>query len=96
VVFPTGAEIRMPPPSHNDLDREGWQVVEEQGPSMLLNDSVLVTGQIDRVTDFEHGFIGGLHLGGLLSRSSPRRSRPWSSSPLTVWCPATAQAGEPG
>lgn len=24
VVFPTGNEIRMPPPSRNDLDREGW------------------------------------------------------------------------
>lgn len=56
VVFPTGAEIRMPPPSHNDLDREGWQVVEEVGPSLLLDGSVLVTGQIERVTDFEKGF----------------------------------------
>jgi 7,8-dihydropterin-6-yl-methyl-4-(beta-D-ribofuranosyl)aminobenzene 5'-phosphate synthase len=56
IVFPTGAEIRMPPPSHNDLDREGWQVVEERGPSMLLGGSILVTGQIDRVTDFEKGF----------------------------------------
>ena len=26
----------MPPPSYNDLDREGWQVVDEQGPSLLL------------------------------------------------------------
>jgi 7,8-dihydropterin-6-yl-methyl-4-(beta-D-ribofuranosyl)aminobenzene 5'-phosphate synthase len=56
VVFPTGAEIRMPPPSHNDLDREGWGVVDERGPSLLLDGSVLVTGQIDRVTDFEKGF----------------------------------------
>ncbi len=56
VVFPTGAEIRMPPPSHNDLDREGWAVVEEQGPSLLLGGSVLVTGQIERVTEFEKGF----------------------------------------
>ena len=56
VVFPTGAEIRLPPPSHNDLDREGWQVIEEQGPSILLGGSVLVTGQIDRTTEFEKGF----------------------------------------
>lgn len=56
VVFPTGAEIRMPPPSHNDLDREGWLVVEEQGPSLLLGGAVLVTGRIDRVTEFEKGF----------------------------------------
>lgn len=55
VVFPTGTEIRLPPPSHNDLDREGWQVVEESGPSILLDGSVLVTGQIDRVTEFEKG-----------------------------------------
>ena len=56
VVFPNGEEIRMPPPSSQDLDREGWQIVEEQGPSMMLDNSVLVTGQIERVTDFEKGF----------------------------------------
>ncbi len=55
IVFPTGEEIRMPPPSHNDLDREGWQVVEERAPSLLLDGMVLVTGQVDRVTDFEKG-----------------------------------------
>lgn len=56
VVFPTGHEIRMPPPSHNDLDREGWDIIEERGPSLLLENKVLVTGQVDRVTDFEKGF----------------------------------------
>jgi 7,8-dihydropterin-6-yl-methyl-4-(beta-D-ribofuranosyl)aminobenzene 5'-phosphate synthase len=55
IVFPTGVEIHMPPPSRQDLDREGWQVVEERGPSLLLNDTVLVTGQVPRVTDFERG-----------------------------------------
>ncbi len=56
IVFPTGVEIRMPPPSHNDLDREGWQVVEERAPSLLLDGMVLVTGRVERVTDFEKGF----------------------------------------
>lgn len=56
VVFPTGAEVRLPPPSHNDLDREDWTVIEERGPSLLLDDTILVTGQVDRVTDFEQGF----------------------------------------
>lgn len=56
IVFPTGEETRLPPPSHNDLDREGWQVVDEIGPSMLLDGSVLVTGQVDRATEFEKGF----------------------------------------
>ena len=56
VVFPTGEEIRMPPPSQQDLDREGWQIVEETGPSLLLDGSVLVTGQVERLTDYEKGF----------------------------------------
>jgi 7,8-dihydropterin-6-yl-methyl-4-(beta-D-ribofuranosyl)aminobenzene 5'-phosphate synthase len=56
ITFPSGVEIHMPPPSHQDLDREGWQVVEERAPSLLLNGTVLVTGQVDRVTDFENGF----------------------------------------
>jgi 7,8-dihydropterin-6-yl-methyl-4-(beta-D-ribofuranosyl)aminobenzene 5'-phosphate synthase len=56
VIFPTGTEIFMPPPSRQDLDREGWDIVEEKGPSLLLENSVLVTGQVDRLTDFEKGF----------------------------------------
>ena len=56
VVFPTGVEISMPPPSRGDLDREEWEIIEERGPSLLLNDTILVTGQVSRVTDFEKGF----------------------------------------
>ena len=56
ITFPSGVEIHMPPASHQDLDREGWQVVEERAPSLLLNNAILVTGQVDRVTDFEKGF----------------------------------------
>ena len=56
VVFPTGVEIHMPPPSHNDLDREGVTIIKERGPSLLLDGMVLVTGQVERVTDFEKGF----------------------------------------
>jgi 7,8-dihydropterin-6-yl-methyl-4-(beta-D-ribofuranosyl)aminobenzene 5'-phosphate synthase len=56
IVFPTGTEINMPPPSHNDLDREGVQIVEERGPSLLVDGAVLITGQVERVTAFEQGF----------------------------------------
>ena len=55
IVFPTGEAIRMPGPSHQDLDREGWEIVEERGPSLLLEGTVLVTGQVERTTDFEKG-----------------------------------------
>lgn len=56
VVFPTGVEIHMPPPNHSDLDHEGVAIIEERAPSLLLDDMVLVTGQVERVTDFEKGF----------------------------------------
>ncbi len=56
VVFPTGNEVRLPPPSRADLEREGIEIVEERGPSLLVDDMVLVTGQVERHTEFERGF----------------------------------------
>jgi 7,8-dihydropterin-6-yl-methyl-4-(beta-D-ribofuranosyl)aminobenzene 5'-phosphate synthase len=56
VVFPTGAELHLPPPSRQDLDREGVEVTEERQPSLLIDGTVLVTGQVERQTDFEKGF----------------------------------------
>jgi 7,8-dihydropterin-6-yl-methyl-4-(beta-D-ribofuranosyl)aminobenzene 5'-phosphate synthase len=56
VIFPTGAEFHLPPPSRQDLDREGVEVTEERQPSLLIDGTVLVTGQVERVTDFEKGF----------------------------------------
>jgi 7,8-dihydropterin-6-yl-methyl-4-(beta-D-ribofuranosyl)aminobenzene 5'-phosphate synthase len=56
VVFPSGGELRLPPPSRHDLEAEGLEVVEERAHSLLLDGSVLVSGQIERVTEFERGF----------------------------------------
>lgn len=56
VVFPTGSEVHLPPPSRSDLEREGVEVVEERQHTLLLDDSVLVSGQVERVTPFEQGF----------------------------------------
>jgi 7,8-dihydropterin-6-yl-methyl-4-(beta-D-ribofuranosyl)aminobenzene 5'-phosphate synthase len=56
VVFPTGAELRMPPPSRGDLEAEGLEVVEERRQTLLLDGRVLVSGQVERSTDFEKGF----------------------------------------
>jgi 7,8-dihydropterin-6-yl-methyl-4-(beta-D-ribofuranosyl)aminobenzene 5'-phosphate synthase len=56
VVFPTGAELHLPPPSRQNLDREGVEVTEERQPSLLIDGTVLVTGQVERQTDFEKGF----------------------------------------
>jgi 7,8-dihydropterin-6-yl-methyl-4-(beta-D-ribofuranosyl)aminobenzene 5'-phosphate synthase len=56
IVFPTGAELHLPPPSPQDLEREGVAITEERQPSLLIDGAVLVTGQVERVTDFEKGF----------------------------------------
>ena len=56
VVLPTGTEIRLPPPSRSDLEAEGVQVMEERGHTLLLDDTLLVSGQIARMTAFERGF----------------------------------------
>jgi 7,8-dihydropterin-6-yl-methyl-4-(beta-D-ribofuranosyl)aminobenzene 5'-phosphate synthase len=56
VVFPTGGEIRLPPPSRRDLAAEGLQLIEERAQSLLLDDTLLVSGQVQRVTEFERGF----------------------------------------
>ncbi len=47
--------VDLPPPSLRDLEREGIELLVERGPSFLVNGAVLVTGQIERTTDFETG-----------------------------------------
>src|SRR6202012_270801 len=56
VAFPSGAEVRLPPPSRADLEAEGLEVGEARGHSLLLDGTVLVSGQVARVTEFESGF----------------------------------------
>src|SRR5216684_373161 len=56
ISLPSGTELHLPPPSANDLDREGLTLVEERGPSFLVDQSVLVSGQVERTTDYERGF----------------------------------------
>ena len=56
IVFPDGREIPAPPPSHGDLASEGVELIEERGPTLLIDGCVLVTGQVERTTDFEPGF----------------------------------------
>jgi len=56
VVFPDGHEIRLPPPNRADLEAEGIELIEELGPSYLLENTILITGQVPRQTGFEKGF----------------------------------------
>ncbi|WUD77213.1 MBL fold metallo-hydrolase [Streptomyces sp. NBC_00510] len=45
----------MPTLSKRALNAEGFEVVERSQPSLLVDRSVLITGEVDRTTDFEHG-----------------------------------------
>jgi 7,8-dihydropterin-6-yl-methyl-4-(beta-D-ribofuranosyl)aminobenzene 5'-phosphate synthase len=56
LVFPTGAEARMFPPDHAMLTRADVEIVETEGPSYLFGDRALVSGRVERSTDFETGF----------------------------------------
>src|SRR5437764_2836201 len=49
VIFPTGNEIRMTPPSHADLDRECVAISEKRSPTLLLEGSIRVMAQGDWV-----------------------------------------------
>lgn len=56
VVFPDGRELDLPPPRLSDLRQEGFDLVDERGPSFVFEGRALLTGQVARTTDFEQGF----------------------------------------
>jgi 7,8-dihydropterin-6-yl-methyl-4-(beta-D-ribofuranosyl)aminobenzene 5'-phosphate synthase len=56
IVLPNGFEPYLAPPTKSDLQKEGVEVIEEVGPSMLVDGMVLVSGEIARTTPFETGF----------------------------------------
>ena len=47
--------FNMPTLSKGALEREGFQVIERREPSLLAGGTMLITGEVDRTTDFEHG-----------------------------------------
>jgi 7,8-dihydropterin-6-yl-methyl-4-(beta-D-ribofuranosyl)aminobenzene 5'-phosphate synthase len=53
--LPGAGDTELPTLSRVALEAEGFAVVERATPSLLLNGSVLVTGEIDRTTEFERG-----------------------------------------
>ena len=45
----------LPTLSKGALEREGFAVIERREPSLLVDRCVLITGEVDRTTEFEHG-----------------------------------------
>ncbi len=72
LVLPNGYEIALPAPKHSDLRSENIEVILESGPSMLVDGMVLVSGEVERTTEFEKGFP--IH--------HARRDGSWEPDPL--------------
>ncbi|HEY7272666.1 MAG TPA: MBL fold metallo-hydrolase [Actinoplanes sp.] len=50
-----GDVFEMPTPSRSAIEGAGFDVIEDRRPSFLLDGMLLVTGEVDRTTDFETG-----------------------------------------
>ena len=56
IRFPSGQEVYMPPPDRRALEKNNVEILDSKAPTLLISDQALVTGQVERVTDFEKGF----------------------------------------
>lgn len=66
--------FELPTTSKQALEDAGFDIVERQHPSFLFDDSVLITGEVDRTTDFEQGFA--IH--------EANRNGSWEPDPLIL------------
>ena len=56
IAIPGREALEIPTTSKSALIETGFEIIEDRYPSFLLDGSVLVTGEVDRTTDFETGF----------------------------------------
>jgi 7,8-dihydropterin-6-yl-methyl-4-(beta-D-ribofuranosyl)aminobenzene 5'-phosphate synthase len=56
--IPGREPLEMPTPSRQALEGAGFDIVEDREPSLLLDGALLITGEVERTTEFEHGFPG--------------------------------------
>jgi 7,8-dihydropterin-6-yl-methyl-4-(beta-D-ribofuranosyl)aminobenzene 5'-phosphate synthase len=74
IVLPGRDPVELPSTSRGALEGAGFEIVEQQQPSFLLDGSLLVTGEVDRTTEFETGFAGHQAL----------RDGHWEADPLIL------------
>jgi 7,8-dihydropterin-6-yl-methyl-4-(beta-D-ribofuranosyl)aminobenzene 5'-phosphate synthase len=55
LALPGGAPEELPTLSRRALEAEGLQVIERRQPSLLVDGAVLITGEVDRTTEYERG-----------------------------------------
>ena len=56
LAIPGGEPFELPTTSRRALEDAGFGIIEQRQPSFLYDQSVLITGEVDRVTRFEKGF----------------------------------------
>jgi 7,8-dihydropterin-6-yl-methyl-4-(beta-D-ribofuranosyl)aminobenzene 5'-phosphate synthase len=56
LAVPGREPFELPTTSRRALEDAGFDVIEQRQPSFLRDRSVLITGEVDRVTGFEQGF----------------------------------------
>jgi 7,8-dihydropterin-6-yl-methyl-4-(beta-D-ribofuranosyl)aminobenzene 5'-phosphate synthase len=56
LAIPGGEPFELPATSRRALEGAGFAILEQRQPSFLFDRSVLITGEVDRVTGFEKGF----------------------------------------
>lgn len=56
IAIPGREPLELPTTSRRALIDAGFQITEARRPSFLFEDSVLITGEVDRTTAFETGF----------------------------------------
>lgn len=56
LAFPDRDPLEIPTTSRSALEGAGFGIIEGTQPSFLLDGSLLVTGEVDRMSEFETGF----------------------------------------
>jgi 7,8-dihydropterin-6-yl-methyl-4-(beta-D-ribofuranosyl)aminobenzene 5'-phosphate synthase len=71
IRFPGLDPAELPATSRAALEGLGLTIVEERQPSFLLDGAALITGEVDRTTEFETGFAGHEALRGGVWEADP-------------------------
>jgi len=74
IAPPNATPFELPTASRAAVEGAGFEVIEDRQPSLLLDNSVLITGEIDRTTDFERG----------LPAHQAHRHGEWEPDPLIL------------
>jgi 7,8-dihydropterin-6-yl-methyl-4-(beta-D-ribofuranosyl)aminobenzene 5'-phosphate synthase len=74
IAFPGRDPWVLPTLRRSSLEAEGFEVIERRQPSLLLDGSVLITGEVDRTTEFEQG----------MPFHEAQRNGRWEPDPLII------------